>query len=117
MVRRDITIIISTQNTLSIMTQSIGRDQARRNSYARHESKRLILKSMISDLHLSKRTRAHCVQMLNLLPRASSVVRLRRRCLQTGRGRGTLRVFQISRICLRELAHQGLLPGVTKASW
>jgi len=99
------------------MTQSITRDQSRRKLYAKYEFNRLVLKSMISDHHLPKRARAHCVQVLNTLPRASSSVRLRRRCVVTGRGRGTLRVFQLSRLCVRELAQKGILPGVTKASW
>jgi len=99
------------------MTQSIARDQSRRKLYAKYEEKRFILKSMISDVNLPKRARVLCVQVLNILPRASSSVRLRRRCVLTGRSRGTYRFFQISRISLRELAQKGVLPGITKASW
>ncbi|MBO87540.1 MAG: 30S ribosomal protein S14, partial [Deltaproteobacteria bacterium] len=51
------------------------------------------------------------------LPRNSSRTRLRNRCLLTGRPRGYLRAFGLSRIALRELAHLGELPGVKKASW
>lgn len=39
------------------------------------------------------------------------------RCLRCGRARGTLRKFKVCRICFRELAHRGEIPGVTKASW
>ncbi|MFK7923503.1 MAG: 30S ribosomal protein S14 [Bacteroidia bacterium] len=56
-------------------------------------------------------------QGLALLPRNSSPVRLRNRCKLTGRGRGYLRRFGISRIKFRELALQGKIPGVKKASW
>ncbi len=44
-------------------------------------------------------------------------VRYRNRCRICGRPRGYYRKFQLCRICLRKLAHQGMLPGVTKASW
>nr|YP_009497756.1 ribosomal protein S14 [Acanthoceras zachariasii]AWT40469.1 ribosomal protein S14 [Acanthoceras zachariasii] len=51
------------------------------------------------------------------LPRNSAKVRIRNRCWKTGRPRGYFRDFGISRHLLREMAHQGLLPGVTKSSW
>jgi small subunit ribosomal protein S14 len=54
---------------------------------------------------------------LQKLPRSASPVRLRNRCEETGRPRGYLRFFGVSRIVLREKAHKGELPGVTKASW
>ena len=51
------------------------------------------------------------------LPRNSSPTRLARRCELTGRRRGYYRKFKISRIMLRELAHQGMIPGMKKSSW
>ncbi len=51
------------------------------------------------------------------LPRNSSQTRLRRICQLTGRSRSVYRKFGISRIMLRELAHQGKIPGMKKASW
>ena len=54
---------------------------------------------------------------LDLLPKNSSPVRLKNRCALTGRPRGYMRMFGISRIKFRELANQGLIPGVKKASW
>ena len=51
------------------------------------------------------------------LPRNSSKIRIRNRCWKTGRPRGFYRDFGISRHVLREMAHQCLLPGVTKSSW
>nr|YP_009105287.1 ribosomal protein S14 [Pedinomonas tuberculata]AIT93934.1 ribosomal protein S14 [Pedinomonas tuberculata] len=56
-------------------------------------------------------------RQLQKLPRNSSPVRVRNRCLLTGRSRGYSRDFGLSRHCLREMAHQCLLPGVTKSSW
>jgi small subunit ribosomal protein S14 len=51
------------------------------------------------------------------LPRNSAKVRIRNRCWKTGRPRGYYRDFGVSRHVLREMAHQCLLPGVTKSSW
>ncbi len=54
---------------------------------------------------------------LQKLPRNASPVRLHNRCKLTGRPRGYVRTFGISRVMLREMANQGLIPGVRKASW
>ncbi len=54
---------------------------------------------------------------LQKLPRNSSRVRLHNRCKLTGRPKGYLRQFGISRINFREMASQGLIPGIKKASW
>ena len=54
---------------------------------------------------------------LALLPKNSSPVRLHNRCLLTGRPKGYIRQFGISRITFREMASNGLIPGVKKASW
>jgi len=55
--------------------------------------------------------------LLDKLPKNSSKVRLRNRCALTGRPRGYVRMFGISRIKFRDLASDGKIPGVTKASW
>lgn len=54
---------------------------------------------------------------LSQLPRDASPTRLINRCQSTGRRRGYIRRFKLSRLAFRELALSGLLPGVTKASW
>ena len=54
---------------------------------------------------------------LDKLPKNSSPVRLHNRCKLTGRPRGYMRQFGISRVTFREMANQGLIPGVKKASW
>ncbi|MGF9699977.1 30S ribosomal protein S14 [Paenibacillus sp. MABNR03] len=56
-------------------------------------------------------------EALQKLPRNASPTRLKNRCELTGRPRGYLRKFKVSRIVFRELAHQGQIPGVTKSSW
>lgn len=54
---------------------------------------------------------------LQALPKNSSPTRVKNRCAVTGRGRGYLRAFGLSRIAFRELAREGKIPGVKKASW
>ncbi|MGJ8593982.1 MAG: 30S ribosomal protein S14 [Aquaticitalea sp.] len=56
-------------------------------------------------------------EALQKLPRNASPVRLHNRCKLTGRPRGYMRTFGISRVTFREMANQGLIPGVRKASW
>jgi small subunit ribosomal protein S14 len=54
---------------------------------------------------------------LQKLPKNSNPIRLHNRCKLTGRPKGYIRQFGISRICFREMAASGLIPGVKKASW
>ncbi|RMG30023.1 MAG: 30S ribosomal protein S14 [Bacteroidetes bacterium] len=83
----------------------IARQKKREKLVAKYAAKRQALKE------------AGDYQALALLPKNSSPVRLKNRCLITGRGRGYLRRFGISRIKFRELALQGKIPGVKKTSW
>ncbi|MED5102541.1 30S ribosomal protein S14 [Niallia sp. FSL W8-0951] len=57
------------------------------------------------------------LEALRKLPRDSSPTRLKNRCEVTGRPRGYLRKFKMSRIAFREYAHKGQIPGVKKSSW
>ena len=56
-------------------------------------------------------------ESLQALPKNASPVRLHNRCMVTGRPKGYMRIFGISRIQFREMASNGLIPGVKKASW
>ncbi|MDZ4147528.1 MAG: 30S ribosomal protein S14 [Flavobacteriaceae bacterium] len=56
-------------------------------------------------------------QALQLIPKNASPVRLHNRCKLTGRPKGYMRIFGLSRVTFREMANQGLIPGVRKASW
>lgn len=56
-------------------------------------------------------------EALQKLPRNASPVRLHNRCKLTGRPKGYMRTFGISRVMFREMANKGLIPGVKKASW
>ncbi len=79
--------------------------------------KRKALKETILDMNKNIEERLAAVDALNKLPKNSSPIRLRNRCQFTGRARGFLRKFKLSRLCFREMANQGLIPGVVKASW
>jgi small subunit ribosomal protein S14 len=79
--------------------------------------KRQSLKKIILDMDKSEEERNAAKVTLNKMPRNSSPVRLRSRCQLTGRSRGVLKKFKLSRLCFREMANSGLIPGVVKASW
>ncbi len=79
--------------------------------------RRQSLKETILDMTKTIEERLTAVDALNKLPKNSSRIRLRNRCQFTGRSRGFLRKFKLSRLCFREMANQGLIPGVVKASW
>ena len=99
------------------MKKVFEKDKKRRFLSSKYELKRILLKSMSRDFSLSKEIRFHCLQKLAELPRNSSPVRVRNRCSFTGRSKGHLRLFRMSRITFREFAGEGLLPGVLKSSW
>lgn len=79
--------------------------------------KRQQLKKIIANPLTSEEDRYDAVNNLNKLPKNSSPVRLRNRCQITGRSRGFLRKYKLSRLCFREMANMGLIPGVVKSSW
>jgi small subunit ribosomal protein S14 len=97
--------------------QSIEKDKQRRQLFQSNELKRRQYKLIIENLALPAELRAQAVSSLNNLPRSSSSVRLRNRCALTGRSRGVLRKWRMSRVRFRELASQGALLGVSKSSW
>jgi small subunit ribosomal protein S14 len=99
------------------MTNSIQRDKKRRSMYSKYELNRIELTNVINDLTFSKEIRYQSLRELNKLPRNSSRTRIKNRCILTGRGHSVLRFCGFSRLKFRELASQGLLMGVTKASW
>ena len=74
-------------------------------------------KAQAKDMSLSAEERQAAREALAGLPRNSSPVRLRTRCVVSGRPRAVYKEFMLSRIAFREMAHRGELPGVHKASW
>lgn len=83
----------------------LARDVKRKKMIAKYAARRAELKA------------AGDLEGLALLPRNSSPSRDKNRCIETGRGRGYMRQFGLSRISFREHASKGEIPGVTKASW
>ena len=79
--------------------------------------KRARLRKLAKDLTISDEERFEAQIKLNKMPRNTSYIRKRNRCQLTGRSRGYLRKFKLSRLCFRELANSGKIPGVFKASW
>jgi small subunit ribosomal protein S14 len=79
--------------------------------------KRQKLKAEVIDLNKTPEERFAAQMKLNSITRNASPVRLRNRCQLTGRSRGFLRKFKLSRLCFREMASNGLIPGIVKASW
>lgn len=99
------------------MSNSIQRDKKKRLNFSKYELKRLELQTFVHDMKISKEVRYKMLQELNKLPRNSSQVRIKNRCVLTGRGHSVLRFCGLSRIKFRELASQGLLMGVVRSSW
>lgn len=96
---------------------SIAKQKRREKLVNLKWNKRQELKKTIVDMDKSDEERLAAKITLNKMPRNSSPVRLRNRCQFTGRARGYLRRFKMSRLCFREMANLGLIPGVVKASW
>ncbi|MFB9377065.1 30S ribosomal protein S14 [Kineococcus gynurae] len=98
-------------------TSKIARNEQRKVVVARHAARRAELKRAAVNPHLDPAERAAAQLALQKLPRDASPTRVRNRDVVDGRPRGFLRDFGLSRVRLREMAHAGELPGVTKSSW
>ncbi len=98
-------------------TGMIERNNKRRRLSARDAEKRAALKEIANDKTLPMEERFAARLKLAQLPRNGSPTRIRNRCEVTGRPRGFYRKMKMSRIALRELGNQGLIPGLVKSSW
>ena len=96
---------------------SIERNDKRRRLAKKFGARRARLKEIASDRSLPAEERFAARLKLAQLPRNSSPSRIRNRCELTGRPRGYYRKLQMSRIALRDLSSQGLVPGMVKSSW
>jgi small subunit ribosomal protein S14 len=83
----------------------------------RHFELRKELREIIKNPNVSDEEKEKAIIKMQKLPRSSSASRLTNRCAVSGRPKGYMRKFGLSRITFRELALKGELPGVTKASW
>jgi small subunit ribosomal protein S14 len=99
------------------MNNLLYRDKKKRNIYSKYEVQRLEYKAVLNNLSLPKEARYTSLLSLNKLPRNSSKIRIKNRCILTGRGHSVLRLCKLSRIKFRELASQGYIMGVKKSSW
>jgi len=94
----------------------IARDVKRKKLVEKYAAKREELKEQFVTAS-SQQERLEIHRKIQQLPRNSAPNRVRNRCWATGRPRGYYRHFGLCRNAFREMAHQGLLPGVVKSSW
>ncbi|MAK63934.1 30S ribosomal protein S14 [Maricaulis parjimensis] len=98
-------------------TSAVERNRKRERLAQRYAAKRAALKAIARNQELPVEERFAAQLKLAQLPRNSAVTRVRNRCEITGRPRAFYRKLRMSRIALRELASQGMIPGMVKSSW
>ena len=96
---------------------SIEKNNRRRKLAKKYSGRRSRLKAIAQDKSLPMEERFAAALKLAQVPRNSSKTRIRNRCEVTGRPRGFYRKLKMSRIALRDLGSQGLIPGLVKSSW
>ena len=96
---------------------SIMKNNKRREKAFKYRDYRTELRTKAANLKLSEEERYTASIALQKMPKNTSMCRIVRRCNITGRPRGNLRRFGLSRLVFRQLAHQGKIPGVLKSSW
>lgn len=96
---------------------SVNKNERRKAMAAKLGPYRTELRKKANNPNLPDEERAAARLKLAKLPRDTSPIRSTNRCSITGRPRGNYRKFGLSRMMFRTLAHRGMLPGVTKASW
>lgn len=98
-------------------TSSVEKNNRRRKLVDQYAAKRAALKAIIMDQSRPIEERFRAQLKLAALPRNSAKVRIRNRCEVTGRPRAFYRKLKMSRVALRELGNNGLVPGLVKSSW
>lgn len=98
-------------------TSMIERDKKRRRLAKKYEARRARLKAIAKDQSFPAEERFAARLKLAEIPRNASPTRIHNRCDLTGRPRGYYRKLRMSRIALRDLASNGLIPGMVKSSW
>ena len=96
---------------------AVVKNNKRKEKAFKHANYRSELRKKVSNLKLSEEERYSAGIALQKLPKNGSLSRVVRRCNISGRPRGNLRRFGLSRLMFRKLAHQGKIPGVIKSSW
>ena len=100
-----------------VKTSSVEKNEKRRKLVNRYAAKRAELKAIIMDQDKPIEERFRAQLKLAALPRNSAKTRIRNRCEVTGRPRAYYRKLKMSRVALRELGNNGLVPGLVKSSW
>ena len=95
----------------------LAREVKRKKLIDQYKVRRDALRKAQVDPNLTDEERLAARLKLNALPRNSSPSRFTRRCAMTGTSHSVYRKFELNRISFRNMALQGLLPGVTKSSW
>ncbi len=95
----------------------VVKNNQRKAKVALWKTRRAAAKAIINNPKSTNEEVDAAVLKLQKMPRDASPIRVRNRCSQSGRSRGFLRKFGVSRIALRELALEGQIPGVVKSSW
>jgi small subunit ribosomal protein S14 len=95
----------------------VVKNEKRKKKVALYRERRADLKKIINSPASSIEQVDEAIVRLQKLPRDASPIRVRNRCSQTGRTRGYLRKFGVSRIAMRKLSLEGQIPGVVKSSW
>ncbi|MDA1010353.1 MAG: 30S ribosomal protein S14 [Chloroflexi bacterium] len=95
----------------------LARNEKRAHLIVQYAAKRRELRAVIRDPNASDDAKMDAYRRLQRIPRDSSPTRFVNRCQVSGRPRAYMRDFGVSRIVFRELANQGMLPGVKKSSW
>ena len=98
-------------------TSKVAKNDKRKKMVGQYAERRMELKKLINNPASSIEAVDEAVLKLQKMPRDASAVRVRNRCSQCSRPRGTLRKFGLCRIAFRELALEGQIPGVIKSSW
>ena len=98
-------------------TALVEREKKRTRLVKKYAPKRAALLSIINDSKKDDQEKFIARLKLQTIPRNAFPSRQRNRCALTGRPRGYMRTFGISRVTFREMANNGLIPGVKKASW
>ena len=98
-------------------TSSVEKNNRRRNLVDRYAAKSKALKDIVMDQKLPIEERFRAQLKLAALPRNSAKNRIRNRCEVTGRPRAYYRKLKMSRVALRDLGNNGLVPGLVKSSW
>jgi small subunit ribosomal protein S14 len=95
----------------------VVKNEKRKKMVTQYATRRAEFKKIINNPTSTPEQVDEAVTKLQKLPRDASPIRVRNRCSMTGRPRGFLRKFGMSRVTFRELSLEGQVPGVTKSSW